>query len=290
MKAVGWFAAMLGMAQLVGCGDSDTPSTDSAKAPSSESAAPAQAEAGYVTGKVVGEDGKPIAVADDLTVSITGVSQAGERVQYSPPVKPDGTYRQKVVPGSYRVDRAQVKVKFGDDLFTFDLVPQGNLAGKNRDAGEPIVQDFVWKVTGQRTKDKPDPNNHTHWYGMSIGARYTGYRDDIKQTPPTPPKGTKFVFALKPLSKCIDGRELQPLTVEREYNPDEIFPSKDLNDLPPANYEITGVAKLPDGSTKPLLLQGKGDYPKYLPSTKAMLEKDNITGGMFKMQMAVAME
>lgn len=291
MKWNGLAIATIGVAMLAGCGDSESTPDDSGKSSSNSSEAPAKAVAGTITGKVLGEDGKPIAVAEDITVTITGISQAGERISYSPPVKPDGTYQQKVVPGSYRVDQAQVKVKFNGAMFRFDLVPQGKFVGKNRDSGEPITQDFVWKVTGQRAEGQADPNNHTHWHGMSIGARYTGWRDDIGKAPPKPPKGTMFIFKFTPISKCVDGRDLQAFTVEREYNTDDLVtPNNDLNDIPPASYEITCTAKLPDGSTKPVVLQGKGDYPKYHPATKATLENDNITGGIFKMLMTFAME
>src|SRR5687767_8542713 len=96
-----------------------------------ESAAPVKAEGGYATGRVLGEDGKPIAVADDISVSLYGVSEAGEKVSYSPAVKPDGTWRQKLVPGSYRFGRSLVKMKRGADTFQFYLEPQGSMWNKD---------------------------------------------------------------------------------------------------------------------------------------------------------------
>jgi hypothetical protein len=96
------------------------------------------------------------------------------------------------------------------------------------------------------------------------------------------PEGTKLVFTLTPTSKSIDGRELTPITVEREWRPKDTFTNADLNDLPPANYDLTGVAKLPDGTTRTILLQGRGVYPKYVETGKVVVEQDGIIGGMWK--------
>jgi len=278
MKSTWVAAAMIAAGLLSGCGDSDT--TDASA--SAVSSTPLKAEGGYIVGKVLGQDGKPIAVAEDIALSVYGVSEAGEKVSYSPGVKPDGTYKQKLVAGSYRMGRAIVKVKFGEHLFNFELTPKGNLYNKDRDAKDGIEQDYVWNMTGQHTTDQPDPNNHTHWYGMNIGMRFSGWRNDINKAPTVPPDGTKLIFTLKPLTKLVNGEDGKELTIEREWQSKAYPQSADLNDLPPASYEVTGVAKLPDGSTKTILLLGKGDYPKFVPVTKATLELDGILGGMAK--------
>lgn len=103
-----------------------------------------------------------------------------------------------------------------------------------------------------------------------------------KKPPTVLREGTKLVFTLKPTSTSIDGRNLQPITVERDWRPKEITANHDLNDLPPANYELTGIAKLPDGTTRPILLQGKGNYPNFVEKGIVTLDHDNITGGMWK--------
>jgi hypothetical protein len=146
------------------------------------------------------------------------------------------------------------------------------------------VQDFVWKPTGLRETygAKPDPNNHTHWHGLNIGMRFQTWRSDTNKAPTVLPEGTKLVFTLNPTSKSIDGRELKPITVERDWRPKDITTNDDINDLPPATYELTGIAKLPDGSTKPILLQGKGVYPKYTDKGNVTVEYDGILGGMWK--------
>ncbi|MEO5961550.1 MAG: hypothetical protein ABIR80_20760, partial [Opitutaceae bacterium] len=96
------------------------------------------------------------------------------------------------------------------------------------------------------------------------------------------PEGTKLVFTLKPTSKSIDGRDLKPIVVERDWRPKAGTMNDDLNDLPPATYELTGIAKLPDGTTRPILLQGKGVYPKFAEMGVVTVEYDGILGGMWK--------
>jgi hypothetical protein len=116
---------------------------------------------------------------------------------------------------------------------------------------------------------------------MSVGLRASGYRDDIKAAPTPIPDDTVLVFQLKPTSKSIDEQELQPITVKRKFRNDSLS-NVDINDVPPANYELSGTAELPDGSTKSILLQGKDETPSYKKTISVRLEKDNLLGGMWK--------
>jgi hypothetical protein len=204
-----------------GCGDSGQ-SGEAAAGSAAESAAAVKAESGYIVGRVLDESGKPLTYADDIGISIMGISEAGEKIQYSPGIKPDGAYRQKVVPGSYKFGTARAKIRFEPHVFAFDLKPVGNDWRKDRDAKDGITQDYVYHMTGVRTQDKPDPNNHTHWYGMSIGVRLSGYRDDIKKPTVAPPDGTKFVFTLTPKSKLITGAEAKEIKLERTWRAKDI--------------------------------------------------------------------
>jgi hypothetical protein len=266
---------------LSGCGGDDAPVAGAPAAPSTPSA-------NYATGKVTFVDGSQITGdVKDITVTIDGISEAGERVSYSPAVT-NGTYKQKLVPGQYRFSTSSIKVHFGENDFNLNLEPVGSNWNKNRDAADGIVQDWVWKPTGQAQTwgAKPDPNNATHWYGMNLGMRYSTYREDIKASAQPLPEGTKMVFTLTPLSKSIDGKDLKPITIEREWRAKDITPNDDLNDFPPANYEITGVCKLPDGTTKAIVFQGAGDYPNYVEKGRVPLQMDNILSGYFKQLMS----
>jgi hypothetical protein len=241
-------------------------------------------QGGYAVGRVTFEGGGPITGdVQDYTINISGVSEAGVNVYYTPIVK-NGGYRQKLVPGQFRFGYSNIKVKFGDNVYTLELVPVGPNWNKNQDAADGIVQDFVWKPTGlgERVDGKPDPNNATNWHGLSIGMQYQMYRSDIKQSTKPLPDGTKLVFTLTPTSKSIDGRDLQPIIVERVWRLNDVRQSDDLNDLPVATYEITGIAKLPDGSTKPILVQSIGRDPGFVAKGIVPVMPGS-SGGMWKM-------
>jgi len=261
-------------------------------------AATAQAKVGpgYAWGKVTMADGTTLTGdIQDIGMSISGVSEAGERLTYSPAVNADGTYRQRLAPGEYRFERAQITVQYKNAEFRLPLEPVGKLWNKNRDAADGIEQNFVWKVTGPTpyglSEAEPHPTNATHWYGMSIGLRPDGYRDDIKVAPAKIDVGTTFTFTFKPLGKGIDGADLKSVTVVRTQAP-TVFSNSDFDvpDLIPGPYELTGVAALPDGSNKPLLLQGPGDYPNYKPSVRVDAQKDNILGTLAKPMITFVMD
>lgn len=239
---------------------------------------------GYALGKVTFEDGSPITGdVRDYMISISGISEAGEKVGYTPIVK-DGTYMQKLVPGQFRFNAGKIKVRFAEADFMLDLVPVGPNWDKNQDSADGIVQDFVWKPTGLRETygEQANPNNATHWHGLNVGLLFQTWRSDTKQAPTVLPEGTKLVFTLVPTSNGIDGSELKPITIERDWRPKDTTPNDDLNDLMPANYDLTGVAKLPDGTDRPILLQGNGVYPNYTTVGKVTVEYDGILGGMWK--------
>ena len=281
MRGVRSAAVLVAAALTVGCGKSDAAD------------APATPTAGVIHGKVTGADGKPIgALVKDIAIVISGVSEAAEKVSYTPAVKADGTYKQKVSPGQYVFNPATITVTYNDAEFRLPLEPVGGNWNKNQDAADGIVQDFVWKPTGATpygASNGKDPGNATHWYGLNVGIAFDGYRDDIGKVPVVIPDKSKLTFTLKPAGKAIDGSEPKPLTLERTYD-SKSYTSLDLNDLLPAPYELTGTVTPPDGTTKPLLLQGKGDYPGYKSSVKITVEQDNILGRMWKQPVQFVME
>lgn len=86
-----------------------------------------------------------------------------------------------------------------------------------------------------------------------------------------------LTFTLKPLSKQIDGDEAKPITVEKVYSISTYFDG--LHDLPPANYEASGTATLPDGSTKRILLSVPGaNSGTFSPSVQSILQPYSNTG------------
>ena len=283
-----WFLLVAGLS-IVGCSRQPVADEASGEVPAAElsktSPVASQPEGLVISGRVTMDDGQPLrGVIKDVAISIHGVSEAGERVHYAPAVKPDGAYRQKVVPGQYGFNLSRITVLYNGNEFALPLEPVGNMWNKNRDAAEGITQDFVWKVTGATPYGQSsglDPANATHWYGMSIELRPDGWRQDINQAPKKIPEGTKLTFKLNPTGKSIDDRQLKPVEVQREYSSGVLF-DPDLNDLVPAPYDLSGSATLPDGATQPLLFQGRAEYPGYKPVIKITVEKDNILGGMWK--------
>jgi hypothetical protein len=272
---------------LIGCGGGD-----SAKDNNGDGSKPGVPTANYAVGKITMEDGSPISgEVKDYMISIYGVSEAGEKVNYSPAVV-NGRYKQKLVPGQFSFNPSKIQMQFGNDFFTYNLVPVGSNWNKHRDAAEGIVQDFIWKPIGQaETYGAPaDQNNATHWHGMSLGMRFATYREDKKAAAVVPPDGSKLIFTLTPTSKGIDGKDLKPLVIERDWRPKNTTTNADLNDFMPGNYEITGICKLPDGSTKSIVFQGMGDYPNFVNKGKVPLMVDRLIGGMAKQLMSWGLE
>lgn len=220
-------------------------------------------EAGVVSGRVTLEDGRPIgAPGASVTVSIEGVAaKSGERVQYAAAAGPDGSYRQKVVDGSYRVQRASVVLPHEGRTWTFHDVEPVPLVRGDRDARSGIAQDFVWKIRGRRPESAGDVNNHTHWYGAPLSLNWALYREDLKKPAPAPPAGTTFTFTLTAKGPRVDGAPGETLRFERAWNPSKGIDV--LNDIPRGTYDVTGTATLPGGAKEDLLFEVS--YAKYAP-------------------------
>jgi hypothetical protein len=256
-------AAGLALASGCGGGDDDNKPASAEAAGASGSAAVGK-QAGFASGRITMPDGKPItAPGASIAISINGVSEAGERVHYSPVIKPDGTYKQKLAPGAYAFSTGSVEVDYEGQHYRFALDPVGSDYKKNRESAEGITQDFVWRTTGEKPGSDHNVNNHTNWFGGSVGVRFNGWRNDINKAPTAPPDGTPITFTLKPtMPKLVDGSDARTITVERKFSA-QWGQCDALNDIPPAHYELTGVAKLPDGTTKPLLFEV--EYAKFKP-------------------------
>ncbi len=289
-----WTGALLvGALGIAGCGEATGSAAAPGPAPAGAAPVAIAAQAGFASGRVTKGDGSPLSGdIQDVSILLHGVSEAGEKVRYTPAVKEDGTWRQKLVPGSYRFEIGRIRVRYRGAEFTLPLEPVGRLWNKERDSGEGISQDFVWRVTGVTPYGEGDgknPDNHTHWYGMNIGMRPDGYRNDVKKVPDPIPDGTRLVFTLVPQAPAIDGSTVAPVTLERVYRKDA-GKTPDLNDLVPAPYLVSAVATLPDGSTRKVLIMGKDDYPGYKPSVLFDLTKDGILGTYAKYLAAWVLE
>ncbi len=232
----------------------------------------------HVTGRVTLPDGKPIpGDVRDVTVAIVGITEAGQNVTLTPIVKDDGSYVQRVTKGLYSFNTGEVKVGYNGVEFVLPLEPVGRFWQKRRESEEGITQDFVLRYTGPTPSGQAaglQPQNATHWYGVSFSLQWQSYRQDLKRVTRAPAGVTKLVFTCRATGPGLDGAPIAPFTRELKWDPAKFSSDFALNDLPPANYELSGEATLPDGSRKPLLLMIPGEAPSFTPTLKTTLRPD----------------
>ncbi|HEY0009324.1 MAG TPA: hypothetical protein VGB55_11415 [Tepidisphaeraceae bacterium] len=258
-------------AGVPGCDDG----TDTTAAPPDNSSAAAATPAvvpGHFTGRVTRADGSPITTPGaEYEININGVTAVGENNRFIAEVRPDGTFKLRLQQGMYRPAYGTIRVPFEGKSYSLWLEPVDPYKA-TRESEPGIAQNFVWRLTGQRPDARnPEPANATHWFGSTIPLIASMHRNDIGQNVSPLPDGTKLTWSLKPTSKLIDGSDAKPLTIEQTWRADATFGA--LNDLPPANYEVSAVATLPDGATKTLLLTDLED-DRYKPIAKVKLQPE----------------
>ncbi len=272
--------AVVSLLSLAGCSKSDSNTAASSSGGASPSASAGAntssgPKAGYATGKILQQNGKPIDVPGaKITIDLNGVSsKGGEKVNYTPKVNADGSYEQKLADGAYRFNGAWMYVPFDGKQFRFDFEPVGD-DKSDRDSDNGIVQDYVWKLTGVRPGHESDPANFTNWYGVSVNMQFQSYRNDIKKSVSKPPAGTKCVFTLTPVGKLIDGTDGKPLTFEREFDPQlSGLKNGNLENIPLGVYTVKGEEVRADGTKKPLLIQQA--FAKFGESTEVHFSPAN---------------
>jgi hypothetical protein len=218
---------------------------------------PPKAAANTAAGRVLGQDGKAItATGVKCTVSINGISSAGEKIVYTPAVAADGSWKAELVAGTYKRPRASLKAPFEERVFEYELVPsaaEGDFKG-----ADGLVCDFTWKVRDPKPhhEENADPGNWTHYFGGMLGVTFDRFPEGKPQIANLGPKGTKLRFTATPAGKLIDGSDGKPLTFELEY--DHLFRQvkpKALHDLPVARYKVAAVVIAPDGAEAPLVVR-----------------------------------
>ncbi len=235
---------------------------------------------GSLTGTIRDEQGRPIAAPGArCLIGVEGISEkSGEKVDYAPGVRPDGTYEARLVDGVYHPIRAVLEVAWNGSSYRFDLDPvQDDTA--DRDSKDGIVQDFVWRLSGPhfRYRQNPDPKSWTHWYGASVRLSPSGYRNDLSQPVTPPPDGTRYSFTLEPVGKRIDGAEARTLTFERTFTGRDLD-NPLLHDVPLAVYTLTGVELSADGQRHPLVFETS--YAKFEPAPRVEFPMDEIVHGV----------
>jgi hypothetical protein len=213
------------------------------------------ATVGFVTGRVVGANGQPIAAPSAVvTVSISGVSyQSGQNVAFTATPNPDGSYAQRVADGSYRVS-ASVALTYDGQEYRLDLEPVGG-SQANRDSAAGIQQDFVWRIQGLRPGRATGTRDSSDYYGVTIAPHFQStFSDRQSRWIPIGPLDARVIFTLTPTAPLLDGSRGETLTLEGNYSDLYNDFNGSLYDVPIGVYEAAGVEVGADGRVTPLLL------------------------------------
>jgi len=202
---------------------------------------PKGAKRGYVTGRVLRTDGKPIDVPGArIVLEISGFGiNAGNTLSYLPQIQRDGSYQQRVSEGTYHFTRWSIEVPFDGKTFQLQLEPVGD-ARSDRESEPGIVQDFVWKTQGLWPGKGGYENTFTNCYGGSIHVKMDTWRNDLRKSVPPLPAGTKCEFTVTPQGKLIDGTDGKEMKFLRDFSakPGTIESSTYLNDIPVGVYTL----------------------------------------------------
>ncbi len=224
-----------------------TPTPSSATAPPNPARSapltPVKKRPGYVVGRCVTEANKPLA---GVRISVSGVSDAGQKVSFSTKTDAAGVYAVKVPSGNYLVGLALWDTTAGGINYNLPLHPTDG--DKDTVPSRPgIVENFVLKLTG-----KIHPNrNASHFldfYGGSFtvgggrlenGTLSTGY--DYRF-----PEGASLEMVLVPQGLLLDGSTGRTLTLTQTVRDREFF------DVPPGRYTAKATLIEAGGVRKPL--------------------------------------
>lgn len=268
-------AALIGVAVLAAAGGCDQPAptpipppdrpaTGPATEPSPpviDSAAlkpddPTPAAPHYLVGRVLGADGKPVALDGvRMEVQVNGfLADSLASITETVEVNRDGTYVKKLRKGTYRQPTARIEFPFRRATYRLPLVPVRGVSGQQESA-DGIVQDFVWRLTGPRPGVRAEKNRPDTWLGGSAVLEYHSLRPDVGRVVRPAPAGTKVVITLTPTGPLADGSAGKPIQVTRTYNPtDTALNDALVVDLPLAHYQIAAEEQFPDGRRQPMLL------------------------------------
>lgn len=279
-RAVPWAVAVIAAAGvLAGCEREPAADPFAGQPTTRRAGQPATKPVHVIQGRVLGENGEPIRVPGaHLVVEIAGVSdEALDRVEYYPNPGADGHYRAEVAPGQYSKINGRIEVPFNDKNYRFDLHPVGESTGKRETSPDkPIVQDFVWKLSGRRPRMPDDAGQPLAYYGGSIRLDYRSYDQQTEERLPPAPPGTRLVFTLTPVGKLADGTEGKPLTYERKYDAIGVGVDNDkLVDVPLAMYRLSGEEVYLNKTRRPLLILDRDEKgPKWNTFTTGTFEPD----------------
>lgn len=193
------------------------PAAPVAEAPAAEAEAPIAGAAGAIVEKVPATPRKPGWVVGSVTnmygkpakdvqfaVTIGGVTlTGGQRTSFTPTVKPDGTFAQRVPEGLYAV-RCDAIVDYQGRQFRIPLDAQdGEPRDEKTESSIGIVKDFRLRIQGLKNGgNKAKLEDH---YGAAIGL-HNGFKNAHA--------GATIEVTLTPRGPLLDGTTGQPQTLK----------------------------------------------------------------------------
>lgn len=219
---------------------------------------PTPARPGYLVGRVLGADGKPIRTSGGtggvrVEVTAAGVREDAQNVTVRFDVGPDGTFAKKLEPGTYTSITARIEFTFEDHAYRLPL-PPANGSESRQETAFGVAQDFAFKLTGVRPGQRADPERPEVWIGGTINAHYIGVDPIQRRTLRSAPQGTLVRFTLTPQGTLADGSRVPPIVLDRRYDTSGSALDRPLlTDLPLARYRMAGVEQRPDGSRRSVL-------------------------------------
>lgn len=243
-------------------------------------AAPVKIQPGYIVGRVLDTQGRPLAGAN---VRITGTTFAqGQRTEFDTTTKTDGTYSIRVPDGRYKAKATFTKAWNGN-TYGFILYPLSGDPNTEIDSTEGGVLNFQWKLSGRSAYSAAGATGATDFYGAAVEVSYCGlparaycnekYTD---VTPGAAPEGSTVTLTFTPRAPLVDGTVGKAITYtfktvalappggypytipsgggRTTIGADWPYHSKEFTDIPLGAYVMTATATLPDGTKKPLRL------------------------------------
>ncbi|HEX8911427.1 MAG TPA: hypothetical protein VF796_03635 [Humisphaera sp.] len=239
-----------------------------AAAPQQPAAAPAgktQPKAGFITGTALAADGRPVAGAL-FHVEATGTTlRGGERTWFEIPVKPDGTFEQRVPDGLYRVT-CELKMDYAGTPVTVPLEADDAQPQSARlDSTAGIAKDFRFRTHG--LKIGGDKNNLYHYLGGAVGLHTERNRlaGGLAGTPPVITArhpGASYELTLTPNGPLMDGSKGERLVYR--FGPDWLGdgfgkPAKYYLDIPLGRYTAAVALVGPNGARAALKMNVAND-------------------------------
>lgn len=237
---------------------------------------PIRPRAGYVIGRAVFEDGRPI---PKFNVSVTGFDGAAQVLAGSPSLGgttgTSGAYavqtldtltHTKPVRATVIGVHADAVIDYHGHHYEIPLRPTDGLIdgsdanGFRGDSGKGVVRDFVLSMSGR----KPDADEgsqvgyRTAYYGATIEVDVTFSKgkysniEDATSLSKAFPAASLAEVTLTPLGSLLDGS--RGAVVVRRFQLGSSWKEKFLRGIPIGVYQVTATLTPPGGTSRPLVL------------------------------------